>query len=364
MLCRIFDTDETDGKAAKISAYWNSPLVSIDKATEPLLNIVGSLTDSVQTAKQKCSKSAHGLTEDESAAVYLYTMETGKGSVYRLVNAVMRSNDTASSLPWFLYLKLLSAALIKLPPYVGNVWRGVSGDVAKNYKKDLVIYWRCFSSCSKALSVLKGFIQKDEDATIFMVECTSGKSISEYSHFSVENEILLMPDVRLIAVDETLSINGMRIVHLKEVIEASAPVKTIQTRPISALNSTHSLDTLVTISAGSQNKETTSSVMKRPSTPVLTNQTTKLPFIHSPSVTVPVNQTVKLPLLHSSTAPILVNQTQKLPLLVPAVEKPEIQTSSTDTTPIVETKTGNCKYRIHLIIITKITIVFSISMLE
>jgi hypothetical protein len=117
MFSRYFDEDEPINTTSGIDTYWHSPLVSLESATRPLFDIIRDIGGLVARAKMNCFKSPHGLTHDESAAIYLYTMETGKRSVYRVVNRVLRENNHSSALPWFSYLKLLATGLKKLPSY-------------------------------------------------------------------------------------------------------------------------------------------------------------------------------------------------------------------------------------------------------
>jgi hypothetical protein len=101
---------------------------------------------------------------------------------------------------------------------IGNVWRAVEGDVAKRYKKNTRVRWWAFTSCSKSISILKHFVPKSgNDGTIFMIECINGKNISAYSFYSNEDEIILMSGTTLVAMNESLPMNEIRVVHLKEV---------------------------------------------------------------------------------------------------------------------------------------------------
>jgi hypothetical protein len=221
-LHRYVDFDEPLNVEFGIDAYWNSPLESLEDATRSLLNSVDNLATSIIIAKKKCTKSPHGLTHDESAAIYLYTMETGYGSVYAVVNRLLRANNATDALPWFLYLKLLSTGVKKLPRRDCCVWRGVRGDVAKQYKKGNTVRWWSFTSCSESISVVQHFLPHAGAGTIFMIQCVSGRAITAYSKHKDENETLLMPGIRLRAVDDSLPLNGTRVVHLKEV-PAAAP---------------------------------------------------------------------------------------------------------------------------------------------
>ncbi|CAF1622503.1 unnamed protein product, partial [Didymodactylos carnosus] len=91
-----------------------------------------------EKAKQECNQATKdGLTEDESAAIYLYTMEweSGAPSLYHLLNETLREKTGRQQLePWFLYLKLFLTALLKLPSKQQTIWRGVRKDLSKQYQ--------------------------------------------------------------------------------------------------------------------------------------------------------------------------------------------------------------------------------------
>ncbi|CAF4165162.1 unnamed protein product [Adineta steineri] len=79
----------------------------------------------------------HNLTKDESAAIYIYTMEMSDNSnIYQILNQILRLEDRLKVRPLFGYLKLLESATSKLPNFKGIVWRGIGKDVTKSCKKD------------------------------------------------------------------------------------------------------------------------------------------------------------------------------------------------------------------------------------
>ncbi len=67
-----------------------------------------------------------GLTQDESGAIYLYTMQFhDEPSLYILLNKSLRAENREQLKPWFPFLKLFVTALHKLPSQNKTVWRGV-----------------------------------------------------------------------------------------------------------------------------------------------------------------------------------------------------------------------------------------------
>ena len=132
----INDTFTNDHHLSPIYGYQTQPLVSLETALEPIQAQIDGLCEYIKLAKERCYyPNEHGLTRDQSAAVYLYTMEWGSNSFYRVLNAALRSKDRTSLKPWFAFLKLFDTALKRLPYRKQNVWRAVRIPLGKECKK-------------------------------------------------------------------------------------------------------------------------------------------------------------------------------------------------------------------------------------
>src|ERR1700722_17921692 len=91
---RFTDIDLDNKKLTPIHGYWSCSLVPLEQALGPLLSCIDQSDRSIKAAKKYCRYSSeHGLTRDESAAVYLYTMEGGDNSFYRVLNETLRDED-------------------------------------------------------------------------------------------------------------------------------------------------------------------------------------------------------------------------------------------------------------------------------
>ncbi|CAF1188170.1 unnamed protein product [Didymodactylos carnosus] len=111
--------------------YGSLPLMSPEMAVEPLTATTDKLAESTWTAKANCQHLHDNLTQHESAAIRLCTMDT----VFEHLHKILRSRVRAKSLtPWLPYLKLLLTALCKLLPVKKTVWRGTSLDLSTLYK--------------------------------------------------------------------------------------------------------------------------------------------------------------------------------------------------------------------------------------
>ena len=175
--------------------------------------------------EQKCDKfhefvglHVDNLTNDESAAVFLYTMEWAN-SVYLLLNKALTNEDRNHLVPWFSYLKLILTALFKLPSIKCTVWRGVKGlDLTSEYPKNRKIVWWRFSSSTTTVEVLKSenFLGQHGLRTMFNIESLNGKMIKNHSSYQQENEVLLLPGTQFEVTSHLDVGNGLQIIQMKE----------------------------------------------------------------------------------------------------------------------------------------------------
>ncbi|CAF1276404.1 unnamed protein product [Rotaria magnacalcarata] len=206
---------------APIEGYEDMPLVSIEEAVKPLVNIVPKVERNVFIVKQNCQNPADGLTTDESASIMLYTYESipHNNSLYAILNEILRSEDRQKLTPWFLYLRLVLTALARLPSERYFVNRGVRADLREEYPGGSTFIWWGFSSCISSVQVLECemFFGKTGTRTLFQIDCHTGKNIKNHSFVQKEDEILLLP-ARQFEVKSCLdSGNGLYIIQLKEI---------------------------------------------------------------------------------------------------------------------------------------------------
>ncbi|CAF3972224.1 unnamed protein product, partial [Rotaria sp. Silwood1] len=220
-MSRFADVDLSNEKRPLNSSYRSKPLLSLENALEPIIPRIKHLRQRIEEAMQNCRfPSEHNLTRDQSASVYLYTMEWGNNSLYKIMNQNLRSEDDSATIPWFNYLKLFETALKKLPTVKKCLWRGMDGTVNKNFVKGIEIIWRSVSSCSTSLNVIKDFLGKESNATLFMIEAVNGRNLHGYTRYPGENEVLLGPGTRLrVESDDLKHIGGLKVVHLVEIAE-------------------------------------------------------------------------------------------------------------------------------------------------
>lgn len=219
---RFTDVEVDNKRLPACIGYIGWDLMRIEDAMDDVKILIPPIARFVKEAKKRCTHpNDDDLSKDESAAVYLYTMETSKDtSIYRLLNEALRADDRTMVRPWFAYLKLLDSAASKLPDYKGNVWRGVPKNVSGTFKKGQKITWWSVSSCSKSVNVISAFIKEVPQSTLFNIQCVSGKCISPYTCYPGEDEVILMPGTIFEVVADPLHHHGgLHIVNLKEVVD-------------------------------------------------------------------------------------------------------------------------------------------------
>jgi len=219
---RFLNVAEESGEImTPIQGYEKQPLVSLEKAIEPIISYVPDVKRMAYTAKVKCGKPpANNLSIDESASILLYSMEwePQEECLYHVLNKTLRTENRKQLKPWFPYLRLILTALFRLPSSSRSIFRGVRCDMRKYYREGATVYWWGFSSCTTKMSVLKNedFLGSSGPRTMFAIECFSGKDIRQHSHFQDEVEILLAPGRQFKVVSSLDQGHGLYLIQLKE----------------------------------------------------------------------------------------------------------------------------------------------------
>ena len=195
-----------------ISGYEDLRVLTLENALETIIPLVPEVTNYLSTAKNECNRDSDLLTWDESAAIYLYSMPI---SFFSRLNEALRGGNRHALKPWFAFLKLFVNALSKLPSMKQTVWRGVSGNVGSIFADGKERIWWSVNSCSKSLGVVEQHL--GDTGTVFAIDMIHGKDISAFSTFPEEQEIVLLPGVRVRPKCPSLSFdNRFFLIHLEE----------------------------------------------------------------------------------------------------------------------------------------------------
>jgi hypothetical protein len=214
-MLRFTNVDHKPTQLPPVYEYCNHPLLPLRQALDPILSQIDELDQFITIAKNECRyPSKHDLTREESAAIYIYTMDWGQQSLYRVLNAALRMKDRSVLVPWHGYLKLFDTALKKLPNFQGNLWRGINLHISQNFREGEELIWWSFNSCSSSIKVVQQFL--GSVSTLLMIQAKNGKLISAYSSFPEENEVILGLGTRLCVVSDPLDHSSLTVVHLVE----------------------------------------------------------------------------------------------------------------------------------------------------
>lgn len=217
-MLRFTNVDQKPTRLPPVYGYKSHPLLPLRQALDPIVPEIQELDQFIKIARSECHyPSEHGLTRDESAAIYLYTMDWGEQSLYRELNKLLRIEDRSVLKPWHGYLKLFDTAIQKLPNRQMNLWRGINVNVSKNFKENEEMTWWALNSCSSLLKTVEDFL--GPMSTLFMIEAKSGKDISPYSNFPKEKEVILGLGTRLRVASDALGHLSLNVVHLIELTD-------------------------------------------------------------------------------------------------------------------------------------------------
>ena len=219
---RFTPADDQDGlnqMRLPLCGYENYPLVSLEESVRPLRSLFdGNIDRYVFIATQNSREPKEGLTQDESAAIHLYSMQwsSENDSLYIHLNRALRAVNRHGLLPWFPYLKLLLTALFKLPPQTSTVWRGLRGDLSSQYESGQAVTWWGVSSCTASVSVMEGFMGNSGSRTLFAINTENARSIRHHSMFTNEDEIVLLPGTYLRILSKFSPAKDLTLIQMKE----------------------------------------------------------------------------------------------------------------------------------------------------
>ncbi|MFI8457081.1 ADP-ribosyltransferase domain-containing protein [Kitasatospora sp. NPDC085464] len=204
-----------------ITGVFDTPLMGFREAAAPVAEVLRGLDRHVELShefgKRRADEAGTGPSADEIAALYLYTCES---AFYREINAVLRSPDRSRLVPYLPYLRLLFAAVSRLPVRTEPLWRGVSLDLRRQYPLGKTVTWWGVSSCTSKLGVAQAFLGSRGKRTLFEVRPARATGIQDFSAFTGEEEFILLPGTQLEVTDVRTERGGLCTVTLTERAEA------------------------------------------------------------------------------------------------------------------------------------------------
>ncbi|CAF3584268.1 unnamed protein product [Rotaria sp. Silwood1] len=87
-----------------------------------------------------------------------------------------------------------------------------------NFTKNQIVTWWSVNSCSSSVNVIKQFLGNKKNSTLFLIEAVSGKTISGYTEYKEEDEVILRIGSQFRVKSDPLDqSNGSHLVHLIEI---------------------------------------------------------------------------------------------------------------------------------------------------
>jgi hypothetical protein len=188
---------------------------------------------SARVVKLKQSGDDNSLPSSELAAIVMYTDEEhGSGvNVYGQLNDALRARGSVSirqtTETWGDFMYFMVKGLEMLDSFTGVCYRGMQfpkkEQALLTYRNGLSVQWGAFSSTSTCVEKAKGFLEK-ASGILFKIDIHSGHSISRFSLFQDESEILLLPMTQFKVKSEAyIDDQGYTIIDMEEIIDEKLP---------------------------------------------------------------------------------------------------------------------------------------------
>lgn len=126
-------------------------------------------------------------------SIYMYT---SCSEIYENVNNILIKGDTKNY--WMPFITCLYQGLNLIPNYNGEVYRGI--DILFNkqdYEINKKIIWNTFSVTTKQWKTCSDLINNGK-GIIFIIKSKTGKPISKYSKYPVDDEVIFLPGTEFI----------------------------------------------------------------------------------------------------------------------------------------------------------------------
>jgi predicted DNA-binding WGR domain protein len=210
-------TEEDTSGLTPISGIMDLPLPStlleaISKCCDKG-SITSSVTRGAKLANDKVGNPTKPMSKELYGSILLYT----SNAIYKDLNKALREENRAGIKKYFMYLRMLFEAMNILPKNKVTLWRGLSVDLSKQYKKDDIITWWGVSSCTSDKNVAINFMNGcGGEKTLLTIDTISATDISEITFYSNEKESLLAPGTQLkvISIEKK---DKTAYIHLQEV---------------------------------------------------------------------------------------------------------------------------------------------------
>ena len=201
-----------------LEGYEDEPLVSLEEALKPFHGQIDQLPERIKEAKKKCNHSSkHKLTEDESAAIYIYSMSWTRTCVYDRLQEALKQGDRAEVKRWFKFIKLFKSGLDKLPEVKGEVWQGTEYNEKKEklFTSDEKQLFVGLGSCSPSDKDLKQQLGRDAAGRKILIGYGPFVKARDVTGYTANNypELIVFPGAKVGKADTKTDPDGTVYIH-------------------------------------------------------------------------------------------------------------------------------------------------------
>ena len=193
-----------------VQGYQNERILSLEEALKPVTKMFPDISQQIQKAQKKRYYSEKGvLTEDKSAAIYIYSMK-GTNNLHFHFQKAWDSKDKSQLKPWFKYLKLLKSALNKLPDVQTKVWQQINRSAVEEIlQAGQSQLYTCMGTCSRSIEELNDVLDKKPASKVIMVGygLVSGKDVTPYAEGEAK-EVLVWPGAKIYVAKKEIDDQG------------------------------------------------------------------------------------------------------------------------------------------------------------
>ena len=182
-------------------SYFNTLLVTIEETVKPIALLFGAIVANVWVARENLKNPTDDLSQDESASIHLYTMESDSEPLLDgVLHKTLCDENDRSLKPWSSFLKVFLTALHKLPSYVRTICRGLYGkDFSLKYSIKSKCAWWFVRSWTATIEMLRNynFLGSIGQQILCSIQCQNIRSYFEI-------------------IRQVNPVKGLQIIHLRK----------------------------------------------------------------------------------------------------------------------------------------------------
>eukprot|EP01012_Entosiphon_sulcatum_P016671 TRINITY_DN21591_c0_g1_i1.p1 TRINITY_DN21591_c0_g1~~TRINITY_DN21591_c0_g1_i1.p1 ORF type:complete len:362 (-),score=38.09 TRINITY_DN21591_c0_g1_i1:131-1150(-) len=153
----------------------------------------GTLLRKADSFVREHKRDPFGPSNEALLTIFAFTYENPSDAftLHHCVSRSMRSGAEADAFKFRQFVYHMSNTITTLPPYIGEVFRGVRGTVtSRHYHSGAAFVWSQFTSATKLMPVATAC----EPLTVFIIASRTGRLISHLSPRPNDEEVVFLPN--------------------------------------------------------------------------------------------------------------------------------------------------------------------------